>query len=91
MNQPGANARMEAPTSVTQRRPDNRITVSPMMLGRPITNAITASGRIAPCTSTVDATPASRPIALPTSKALASSHGRGSGITLYELTAISGY
>lgn len=63
------------------------MTSSPIALGIPTTIAMTMSGRIRACTSTLHATPASSPIALPTSIALVSCHDRGRGITVYDLTA----
>ena len=85
-NHPGAMARMNAPSVVTQRRPDNRISNIPIALGTPTTSAITTSGRIVALTSSVDAIPAICPTAMPTSIALANSHARGSGITLPTIT-----
>ena len=85
-NQPGAIARMNAPTVVTQRRPDSRIINIPIAMGTPTTRAITTSGRIVAFTSRVDATAAISPTAEPTSIALVSNHARGSGITLLTIT-----
>src|SRR6185312_9595873 len=80
-NQPGATARMNAPSVVTQRRPENRIIVSPMTLGMPTTDAIAMSGRTLAWITTVYATHASAPTALPISMAPASDQERGRGIT----------
>ena len=60
-NQPGASARMNAPSVVTHRRPENRIISSPSTLGTPTTSAIAMSGRILAWTSTVNATPGQQP------------------------------
>src|SRR5690242_16000589 len=75
-------ARMNAPSAVTQRRPDSRIISMPTTLGTPVTSAITMSGRTLAFTSRVDAIPAICPTARPTSIAPASSHARGRAITL---------
>lgn len=50
--QPGATARIIAPTAVTQRRDDSRIVNRPRTLGTPTTTAIVTSGRTAAVTST---------------------------------------
>ena len=63
-SQPGPMARMNAPSAVTHRRPENRIVRSPTTLGSPTTNAMTTSGRTRAWTSTVNATPASNPTAV---------------------------
>ncbi len=76
-------ARMNAPSVVTQRRPENRISQHPDRAGHPDDERDHDIGPDrARFTSSVDAIPPSSPTAVPTSIALANSHARGSGITL---------
>src|SRR6476660_421827 len=79
-------ARMNAPSVVTHRRPENRISNIPIPLGTPTTRAITTSGRIVASTSRVAAIPASSPTAEPISMTLVSNHARGSDITFSTIT-----
>jgi succinate dehydrogenase/fumarate reductase flavoprotein subunit len=80
-------ARTNAPAVVTQRRPENRIVNIPIADGTPTTRAIAMSGRTGASTISVSAMPRISPTAVPTSKALVSTHARGTGITLMRLAA----
>lgn len=61
----------------------------PMTLGTATTKPTTRSGRTGVLTSRVATTAATRPVTVPTSNALVSSHARGrGGITLMRVRAV---
>lgn len=72
----------KVPTAVSHRRRDNNTVNMPITPGTPTTRAITTSGRILAVTIRLAPMPSSSPTAVPTSRALVSNRGRGSGITL---------
>src|SRR6185312_1251193 len=89
-SQPGPTASRNAPTAVSHRLVDDRISTRAHPHGMPTTRAIATSGRICTSINTANTNANSIPTAVPTSSAPASSHARGRGITQPTLATQNG-